>query len=58
MLASRNLTLPEVATLINLMPGTAEEARALVGTLDDDARMPDDELQAVLDTLQAYKSLD
>ena len=84
-LASRGLSHVEVAALINLSPGTAEEARALVGTLaegegeagglslaaggggggDDDLeggggapRFSDAELQAILDEIATWKSLD
>jgi DNA-directed RNA polymerase subunit F len=53
------LTHAEVAALINLSPGTPDEARALVGTLADGGRdLPDEELQAVLDEIATYKSIE
>lgn len=66
-LSSKGLSHMEVAALINLSPGTAEEARALVGTLaesadpdDPDAppRFDDAELQGILDEIATWKSLD
>lgn len=51
------LTHAEVAALINLAPGTPDEAKALVGTLADD-RLTDDDLQAVLDEIATYKSIE
>jgi len=66
-LSSKGLSHVEVAALINLSPGTAEEARALIGTLaesadldDPDAppRFDDAELQGILDEIATWKSLD
>ena len=79
-LSSKGLSHVEVAALINLSPGTAEEARALIGTLaesaddadgvgggdDDDLdgggggapRFSDADLQAILDEIATWKSLD
>lgn len=70
-LSSKGLSHVEVAALINLSPGTAEEARALIGTLaesaDDDGvgddvegapRFSDAELQAILDEIATWKSLE
>lgn len=54
------LTHAEIAALINLAPGTPDEARALVGTLAAEGRdgLSDDDLQAVLDEIATYKSLE
>lgn len=57
------LTPAEAAALINLMPGTAEEARALIPSLsgegaDGGRNLGDPELQEILDELQTFKGLD
>lgn len=63
------LTPAEAAALINLMPGTAEEARALIPSLGGDGgggvgggvgerSLADAELQEILDELQTFKGLD
>lgn len=88
-LSSKGLSHVEVAALINLSPGTAEEARALIGTLAEESgadgdggdgggdeglleggsggglggggaapRFSDAELQAILDEIATWKSLD
>jgi hypothetical protein len=65
-LAARGMLSPtEAASLINLMPGTAEEARALVPSLGGGAggagggrALADADLQEILDELQTFKGLD
>ena len=85
-LSSKGLSHVEVAALINLSPGTAEEARALIGTLAEEGggggdevtedvggdravvpadlddggaqRFSDAALQAILDEIATWKSLD
>jgi len=61
-LVARGLLSPsEVASLINLMPGTADEAVALIpslGAADRAADLPEAVLQEVLDELQTYKGLE
>ncbi len=65
-LAARGVLTPaESASLINLMPGTADEARALIpslGAADDDrgtgVLLGEEVLQEILDELQTYKGLE
>jgi hypothetical protein len=64
-LAARGVLTPaESASLINLMPGTADEARALIPSLGaaDDNRgagvLGEEVLQEILDELQTYKGLE
>ena len=58
-LSARGLLSPaEVASLINLMPGTADEAVALIPTLGAPERdLSEAVLQEVLDELQTYKGM-
>jgi len=61
-LSARGLLSPaEVASLINLMPGTADEAVALIPTFGAPERSADLSealLQEILDELQTYKGLE
>lgn len=54
------LTPAEAASLINLMPGTADEAAALIPSLaaPDREGLGGDALQEILDELQTYKGLE
>jgi len=44
----------ELAALANLCPETADEAKALIPSLD--GRFPDDELQQILDDMATKRS--
>merc|ERR1712228_944743 len=54
MLTSKRLHKFEMAALANLCPETADEAKALIPSLD--GRFPDDELQQMLDDMATKRS--
>jgi DNA-directed RNA polymerase II subunit RPB4 len=44
----------EIASMANLFPGSAEEARTLIPSLAD--KLEDSEIQEILDDMKAYES--
>eukprot|EP00884_Botryococcus_braunii_P019760 jgi/Botrbrau1/6468/Bobra.0034s0042.1 len=57
LLANYGLNSFELGSVGTLMPGSVEEARALVQTLDDPERFTDEELGLLLEDLEKLKQL-
>jgi hypothetical protein len=47
----------QVGVLGNLVPDTAQEARALIPSLNDERNLTDDELDNVLNQLASFKTM-
>ncbi len=58
MLVARQIDELELTSLINMLPETPEEARALLPTLKTKAHLTDEVLQECLTELQQYRRYD